>query len=196
MDPGAQMATNDAIRFSFDERKTAAAAALLLQLSGGSMEYLRLIKLLYFIDRESLESLGRPLTGDRYVSMRHGPVLSTVYDLIKATVYGQSVPGPWSEHIRAAGRYRVSLREAPDLGPLSEAELDIVLQIFERYRKVDRWDVRDVSHELPEWEDPGDSSREIPLETILQVLGKTDAEIENVRAVAREKAHFDSIFGR
>jgi len=185
------------IRFSFDERKTAAAAALLLQLSGGSMEYLRLIKLLYFIDREALEALGRPITGDRYVSMRHGPVLSTVYDLVKATLLGDvAATGPWSEHVQPNGRYRLALRQAPDVGALSEAEIDVVLQVFERYRSMDRWSIRDQTHDLPEWEDPGDSSKEIPLETILRVLGKTDDEIENVREAAREKTHFDSIFGR
>ena len=184
------------IRFDFDEHKTAAAVSLLLKLNGGRMEYLRLIKLLYYADRESLDVLGRPITGDRYVAMRNGPVLSHVYDLLKRAIFGRLAPGPWAERIAADGRDHVRLMGEPELGPLSEAEIDVLKQIFERYQYRDRWNVRDETHELPEWEDPAASSREIGIEEILRVLGKSEAEIEEVRQAAREKAHFDSIFGR
>lgn len=192
MEPGKA----EPIRFSFDERRAAAAASLLLQLAGGTMEYLTLIKLLYFVDRDGLDALGRPITGDRYVSMRHGPVLSTVYDLLKQVVSGTPLPGPWAEHIETAGRYTVRLKGAPDMGALSEAEVDLVLHVFEQYRHRDRWSLRDHSHELPEWEDPGESSREIRVETILQVLGKTDEEIEKIREAAQERAYFNLLFSR
>ena len=43
---------------------------------------LQLVKLLYFVDREALLRRGAPVTGDRMVSMDHGPVLSTTLDLI------------------------------------------------------------------------------------------------------------------
>ncbi len=184
------------IRFAFDERRATAAASFLLELAGGSLEYLALIKLLYYADRESLDVCGRPISGDRFVSMRHGPVLSTVYELVRLMIDGQPTRGPWAERIEGDGRYRVRLRGKPDVAPLSEAELDLLRQVFERYGKISRWSLRDKSHQLPEWEDPGDSSREIRIETVLQVLGKTDAEIEEVREAAREAAHFKSIFGR
>jgi uncharacterized phage-associated protein len=71
------------IRFTFDERKATAVASALLQLAGRSMHYLELLKLLYYADRESLDLYGQPITGDRYVNMRHGPVLRSVYDLVK-----------------------------------------------------------------------------------------------------------------
>jgi len=74
------------IRFAFDERKATAAAAFLLEQAGGSLEYFTLIKLMYFADRESLDAFGRPISGDRFVSMANGPALSTVYNLIKQVV--------------------------------------------------------------------------------------------------------------
>jgi uncharacterized phage-associated protein len=184
------------IRFNFDERKATAATAFLLDLASGDMEYLRLIKLLYFADRESLDTLGRPITGDRYVSMRHGPVLSQVYDLIKRVIFGMKVQGgPWAEYIEGTGRYGVRLKKAADLGALSEAELDVLRDVFERSRARDRWDLRDETHELPEWEDPGASSEEIAVEKILQILGKSEVEIEEIRQRAAEEVHFDRIFG-
>lgn len=66
--------------------------------------------------------------------------------------------------------------------------------MFEKYRDLDRWQLVRESHGLPEWEDPKGSSKEIPVEEILLVLGKAEEEIEAVRQVALEEAHFASIF--
>lgn len=185
------------IRFRFDERKATAAAALLLELAGGTMEYLRLLKLLYIADREALDALGRPITGDKFVSMKHGPVLSQTYNLIKRVVLPQ-LPGggsPWVEHIEGVGRYRVHLKKHPGVGALSEAETAVLAKVFQLYRDHDVWTLRDETHTLPEWEDPGVSSKEIGVEEMLLVLGKSEADIDAVRQSAREAAQFDRLFG-
>lgn len=184
------------IRFKFHERKATAAAALLLRLGGGRMEYLKLIKLLYYADRESLDRLGRPISGDRYVSMKHGPVLSNVYDLVKQTISGKPPKGCWADAIISEGRYALKLKTEPDVGALSEAEIELIERVYADYGASDRWDVRDRTHKLPEWGDPGASSREIGIEQILQVLGKSEDEIDEVRQRASEERHFDRIFAR
>ena len=69
------------MEFVFNDRKTAQAAAWLLDRQEGRMPYLKLIKLLYLADRQSLIESGYPITGDRLVSMDRGPVLSRVLDL-------------------------------------------------------------------------------------------------------------------
>ncbi|MGE0134681.1 MAG: hypothetical protein AB7L91_10365 [Dehalococcoidia bacterium] len=48
------------MQFVFDERRAAQAAAQLLELRGGRMPYMKLIKLLYWADRESLIETGTP----------------------------------------------------------------------------------------------------------------------------------------
>jgi uncharacterized phage-associated protein len=195
--PNTPMTTpEDPIRFRFNERKATAAASLLLELAGGTMEYLALIKLLYYADRESLDTLGRPISGDRYYSLPHGPVLSRVYDLVKTVVFAAPQQGgPWAEHIEAAERYSLHLRKQPDMGALSEAEVNILTQVFRQYRDRDKWELRDGTHLLPEWNDPGGSAHEIPVEMILAVLGKSETEIADIRQHALETAHFDRVFG-
>jgi hypothetical protein len=65
------------IHFSFDEQKaTAAAGVLLKKCPGRRMKYIRLLKLLYIADRESLRNRGRPIVGDRYISMKKGAARS------------------------------------------------------------------------------------------------------------------------
>ncbi len=80
------------MRYLFEEKKAAQAAAYLLKLHGEPMKYFVLIKLLYLADRQSLIETGLPITGDKMVSMPHGPVLSQILDLIQAGKQDDSSP--------------------------------------------------------------------------------------------------------
>ena len=64
------------------ERTAQAAAVLLRRADGHRMPYIRLLKLLYVADRESVRGTGFPITGDDPCAMRRGPVLSITHDLI------------------------------------------------------------------------------------------------------------------
>ena len=160
------------------------------------MHYLELLKLLYYADRESLDLYGQPITGDRYVNMKHGQVLSSVYDLVKLTIFNsRPLKGEWGHVISKRGRWELALDEGQaNHAPLSEAEIEIIRRVFERDRERTRWALRDKSHTLPEWEDPGASSRELPVEQVLRVLGKGADEIEAVRRRADEQRHFAKVF--
>src|SRR4051794_10494791 len=79
----------------FDERKATEATSLLLMLRGNRMHYMKLIKLLYLADREALLRWGRPITTDTFVSMDYGPVVSTIYDLIRRKQNG----AVWAEFV-------------------------------------------------------------------------------------------------
>lgn len=51
------------IRFVFNERKAAQAAAFLLRLADGQMDAHQLMTMLYLADREALLDRGYPITG-------------------------------------------------------------------------------------------------------------------------------------
>jgi uncharacterized phage-associated protein len=53
------------LNLSFDESKATEAAAFLLSRSDQTMNYMKLIKLLYLTDREALIRWGRPISTDR-----------------------------------------------------------------------------------------------------------------------------------
>ncbi len=42
-----------------------------------------ILKCLFYADKLHLQSYGRPITGDVYVKMPHGPVASLAYDMLK-----------------------------------------------------------------------------------------------------------------
>jgi len=45
----------------------------------------RISKIMYFADKAHLEKYGRFICGDSYVAMKHGPVPSGTYDILKVT---------------------------------------------------------------------------------------------------------------
>jgi uncharacterized phage-associated protein len=51
----------------------------LLRMNAFRMNYLKAIKILYLADRESLACANQTMTGDSFVSMKNGPVLSGLY---------------------------------------------------------------------------------------------------------------------
>ena len=173
------------MRFTFNERKTAQAATHLLSLNGGQMEYIVLIKLLYLADRRALIDHGLPITGDRMVSMPHGPVLSRVLDRI----HTGPTPGAceWYEHVTEPDGYVVRAHDSgAATDELSRYEAGVLDEVFRKYGALGKWDLVAFTRTLPEWEDPHGSSVPIAPESILRAVGKSDAEIEAATEVAEE----------
>jgi len=95
-------------------------------------------KVLYFADREHLSRYGSLLSGDNYAAMRHGPVPSAIYNLMKAAAgrLEPLLPPQFYElvgrSLRVEGKHRITpLREANfDLLSASQREcLDISIKV-------------------------------------------------------------------
>ena len=166
-------------RLRFNERKATQAAARLLALRGGRMSYMKLIKLLSFADRTALLQWGRPITTDRYMSLDRGPVLSRILDL---ATDGQDpgAPSIWASSITAPSNYEVQIKAEAGDDELSEAEIAVLDEIFAEYGKLSRWDLVDISHQLPEWKNPHGSAIAISYRDILRAGGKSEVEIAAV----------------
>lgn len=167
----------------FDEVRTAQAAAFLLFRAGGKLPLIKLVKLLYLAERRSLQKYGEPMTGDKLVSMPHGPVLSMTYDLINGAL--PSAEGGWESWVSDRASHIVALRDpgrirAPetDLLRLSETDLEVLDEVWNEYGHWDRWALVRHMHSgaCPEWEDPEGSSRPIPYEVLFRRLGYSAEE--------------------
>ncbi len=176
------------IAFPFQLEKAVEAVAVLLKLHGGPLNYLALLKMLYIADRTALGELEQTITGDCYVSMDHGPVLSNVYDLIK----GQSVNQGWHQFITTQN-YDVELICDPGEAELSEAELEILQQVYQDYGDLDPFEIAELTHKFPEWQDPHGSAIAISLEEILHNLGKTEAEITQIAEIAQREVFLGNL---
>ena len=179
------------MRFPFKERKAAQAAAQLLTLHGGKLNYMVLIKLLYLADRRSLLETGQPITGDRMVSMDKGPVLSRIYDFVS---WGPEDGSPWFEYISEPQGYDVALRKPePETGELSRYELRVLKEIHDVFGNTNKWDLVKYCHTLPEWHDPRGSALQIEPAEILRAADRAEEEISRISGEAEELWFFESL---
>jgi len=162
------------MNYRYDEVKATQASAYFMKKYGGTLNYMKLIKLLYLANRVSFERHGEPIVPDTYVSMKHGPVLSCVLDSITNADQEGSF---WSTHIGVTQGACVSLKKDPGFRNLSPRALAIMDEIDAEWHTVDRFEiVRWMHKNIPEWEDPNGSSYLIPVRRILQSVGKSSDE--------------------
>lgn len=91
------------------------------------MSHLKLMKLLYLADRESLRLHGLSMTGDCLVSMPHGPVLSMTLNLMDGDV--ESGPNGWEDMITAKENHELSLKTELQLDEFSKADTNVLESI-------------------------------------------------------------------
>jgi uncharacterized phage-associated protein len=178
--------------FRIDYDKALQAAGVLLSLDGDRMERIRLLKLLYLADRELLAETGRTITDDRAIAMKHGPVLSQVYDLIRGEA---SRAGEWGRFVHTVN-HTIELRSDPGRGELSRGEIEKLTEVTDRYRDVDDWALSEATHGFEEWfknyQDETLSS--IPWREVLAAQGKVEL-VEIIERDEAERRYLDELFG-
>lgn len=177
-------------------RKAAQVAAFFACKSGGTINVLKLAKLLYLADREFMDQHDMPILFDKLVSMPHGPVTSMTYNYVNG--YEDSRDG-WSEFVDDRAGYKLGLARpditVDDLDELSRAELRVLNATWEKFGAMQPFELRDYTHQhCPEWEDPNGSSTPIPYQRVLKFLGKEhsveiESEIESLRSLDESLAH-------
>ena len=153
---------------------------------------MKVLKILFYADRECLKQVGRPITGDTMCAMKYGPVLSNTLDLIRDRASDAQEWGQWivTEH------RNVRLARDPGNDELSPFEIDILHEMWDKYKDIDPFDLANDTHDLLEWkknEPPPGSSKRIPFEDILESVGRTD--VDGVAEEARTLGTLDRLYG-
>jgi putative transposase len=157
-----------------NEQKVAQMAAYFLYRNGNKLSILKLMKLLYLADRESLAIYGLPLSYDHLVSMPHGPVLSETLD--HSSGFLKFSPDGWDSWISDRENHEVSLRKKVDspaaLRALSPSDMEILGSVWTKFGGMSGWQLRDYTHQhCKEWKDPNGSSFPIPYKDVLLEVG-------------------------
>jgi len=181
----------------FDERKIAQVAAYFLHKSGGRLYHLMLLKLMYIADRESLREYGSPISEDRMVAMPYGPVLSRTLNFMNGNVRS-SADGGWEDWIADKKDHQVALRkevEPDQLLKLSEADIEVMDRVWEKYGHIDRFDLSELTHrEFGEWKDPNGSSLPISYDDVLKAMGVSPDIAKSISSEIEERQRIDNIF--
>ena len=117
---------------------------LLKHSPGLQMPYLRLLKLLYIAEQESLREVMHPIVGGSGRNAT-GTASSDVYDLI------EKQDEPWGNHIRL-DEYDVELISDPGDSELCDYEVELLSPVIaETYQAFTEWQLVDLTHGFAEW---------------------------------------------
>jgi uncharacterized phage-associated protein len=136
------------LRFRFNAEKFVNAVAYLAQACPESSK-LTICKQLYFADREHLTRFGRPILGDHYYKLPHGPIPTQGLDILR----GKSSPA-WNallnEYVSVDGQ-AVHLKKAANKKVFSKSDLDVLRWVVNHYGHFSASALRAASHNQAPW---------------------------------------------
>ena len=157
---------------------------------------MKLLKLMYLVERQVFLSYGYSVTDDDLVLMKFGPVLSGAYDALKTQ---HTTHDDWTFLFQNSSGYDISLRTAQlsrdDFDYLSDFEVGVADSIWDQFKNFDQYSLSEYTHSLPEWQDPLQvGQKTLPLTREAIALGgnlspetarEMSEETESYRQVAR-----------
>jgi hypothetical protein len=161
------------------QKKLAQMAAYLAHKVGDErINYMRLMKLMYLADRESLEHFGEPISQDEMYSLDLGLILSDTYDTVKSKTAINN-DSAWSEYFsprRGEWDYFLGVKKPSidddELDCLSRADIEMLNNAFAKFGHLKEYELSDYMHEhCDEWEDPNGSRIPVDRESLLRILG-------------------------
>jgi hypothetical protein len=177
----------------YSTTKAIHAAAVILHDHGGQVSRLRLLKLLYIANRESLRETLRSITQDRIIAMNHGPVPSAIHDLLNR----EHVDAPlWEEFIEPVGPQEHRLAQDPGVGELSRYEIQKLRTVSQQRRDKNDYDIALETQGFEEWKKnqpaPG-SQRWIHFDDLLSALDLTKDKVRIEEAAVDDAAFDDAL---
>lgn len=113
--------------------------------------------MLFFAEKWHLNEYGRPILGDTYDALPHGPVARTVYGLLKqddaliaqflAERCGLDEGLPFSVY----NRYWVKASRPARLAAFSESEIDALQWSYDKYSSMSFRQLHELTHAEPAW---------------------------------------------
>jgi uncharacterized phage-associated protein len=137
----------------FNYKKAVQALNLFAHWSGGGINKMKALKLIWLADRFHLRKYGRPIVQDFYVAMENGPVASATRDILQNNKLGVTADAlTYSEgFIAEEGQYDYKSINEPAIKVFSKSDLESLKVVFDTYGHLGKYALRDLTHKFPEW---------------------------------------------
>jgi uncharacterized phage-associated protein len=143
------------VKFDFDADKAIAVITLFASSRLPEMTKGKLCKLLFLADHLHLVRYGRPITGDWFAALPHGPVPSETLDALDVVESRLVAPNQLAARLAAVlsvdYRYeypRLSATAAVEIDSLSRSDLKVINQIVLEYGHLTFRQLRALTHEF------------------------------------------------
>ncbi len=172
----------------FDLAKAAHMVAFFALKAGRNINLMKVVKLVYLADRESVKRIGAPLLHDARVSMPHGPVNSGVLDAVN----GAYDDPRWRSVLRDRAHHYIGVQPGireDDLDELSDYDVEVMEAVWQEFGAMDQWELSDWTHNsnnVPEWTSPGGGAQPIPMQKFFEGVGCEDPEGASATYLASE----------
>ena len=160
----------------FRSRKAAQMCAYFATQSDGTIEKLKLIKLIYLAERKHLFEHHHPMLFDEFYSLPHGPICTSTLNGINGMVH----EALWDEYVARNGNIVVAMKAVAreDLDEISDAEMTAITEVWGEFSNMTASQIRNYTHDhCPEYTETDNARIPISYRQIFEALGEEDAEV-------------------
>jgi len=136
--------------FGFDNEK---AIEVILYIAHQCNDLYKLLKILYYADKDHLEKYGRFICGDQYHLLPFGPVPSKVYDILKDVRDERVLLSEEKSTEKAfefVSKNTISPKREPDLDYFSDSDRKCLNASIEKYSTMTFDQLSEISHNQPD----------------------------------------------
>lgn len=137
----------------FDYKKAVQSINYLADKEGGSVDKMKVIKLIYLAERYHLRKYGRPIINDTYWAMSYGPVGSSVKDIIELSQFLSPEELAYTSKyiLRKPNSHSIFSNKKPYKDVFSDSDIESLDFAYGKFGKMKQFDLASLSHEYPEW---------------------------------------------
>jgi len=137
---------------SFDFQKLVQLLNLFAEKEGGSINRMKAIKLAWLCDRTHLRRYGRTISGDAYYALPYGPIGTEIKEVSECKAFYNEKDAYRDQYLgRNDNPYYYNSLKSVDVDVFSETDLEVIDQIYEQYKSMSQFELKDLSHKYPEW---------------------------------------------
>ena len=138
------------LRFSFQPEKFVNAVAYLAQACPHSTK-MTICKQLYYADKEHLVRFGRPITGDHYHKLEHGPIPTRGLDILRRRSSERDA-ALLEKYVSVIGD-AVHPRQSPNRKVFSKSDIEVLDRIIAQCGRMSAAALRRKSHQEAPWKE-------------------------------------------
>lgn len=146
------------LQFKFDKEKCTSVLSYITQ-NLEKTDFLRVFKVLYFAEQKHLARYGRPIVGDNYLAMKHGPVPYNIYNELGKieSGIGKMMDNFMKNNVSFSDYFEVKKSKdgksifskiKPDFDNISQSEFMCLNESLEENKKLSFNELSAKSHDL------------------------------------------------